>query len=137
MDESHETNSSAARESGEHELCIQCMTANAPGSHFCRRCGAPLSSFAATGPFEALFAEGHLYRRAAEQPRRLIVVVGIWLIFGFVGSTGALMAFTGWETGGRFGVVTGIALLVFSVVLIGKTTLNFRNARATKVEGND
>src|SRR3954464_15103851 len=66
----------------EKQLCANCMFPNYPEAHFCAKCGAPLSSYASTGPFESLFAEGHIYRQATEQPRKLVVVFGIWLIFG-------------------------------------------------------
>jgi hypothetical protein len=111
----------------EQELCVQCMTGNRPGSHFCRNCGAPLSSYAATGPFESLFAEGHLYRRAAEQPQRLIVVVGIWVIFGLAAAGGTLMAVMTWDTGNPFELLVGLGLTAVSVLLIWKTTKNYRN----------
>ena len=46
-----------APESQEQELCLQCLEPNLPGTHFCRKCGGQLTAYAATGPFEALFAE--------------------------------------------------------------------------------
>lgn len=109
----------------EEELCTQCMTGNRPGTHFCSKCGAPLSSYAATGPFESLFAEGHLYRRAAEQPQRLVVVLGIWLIFGIMAAGGALLLATSWNPVNYPGVLTGIGMLAISVALIAKTTRNY------------
>lgn len=136
MSEIADTHSNPALEAGERELCMQCMSGNAPGSHFCRECGAPLSSYAATGPFESLFAEGHAYRRAAEQPRRFIVVFGIWLIFGFTASAGAMLAFMSRDTGGPFGVVAGLGMVAFSVILIAKTTMNYRTGKLTKSEDN-
>jgi ribosomal protein L40E len=72
----------------ERQLCISCVAPNDPAAHFCVKCGAPLTSYAATAPFEHLFAEGHVYRQAAERPQRLIVVLGIWLIFGGLALTG-------------------------------------------------
>ena len=79
MDEGPDSDSPSAEggQEREEELCMRCMAANIPGSHFCRPCGAPMSSYAATGPYESLFAEGHLYGTAAEQPRRLVVVLGM------------------------------------------------------------
>ena len=120
----------------EQELCTQCMAGNPPGSHFCRECGAPLSSYAATGPFESLFAEGHLYRRAVEQPQRLVVVLGIWLIFGLMASGGALLLATSWNPVNFPGVLTGIGMLAISVVLIARTTRNYIERRVTKNDDN-
>jgi len=137
MNTNSHQNPDLPQEGGEQELCAQCMTGNPPGSHFCRLCGAPLSSYAATGPFESLFAEGHLYRRAAEHPRRLVVVLGIWLIFGIMGSVGVMLLATSWEPANLPGVLTGIGMLVISVVLIAKTTRNYLNRPPPKSEDND
>lgn len=120
----------------EHELCIQCMTDNRPGSHFCRQCGSPLSSYAATGPFERLFAEGHLYRRATEQPQRLIVVLGVWVIFGAMSLAGIAIITENRNTGNHLGILAGIGLLLVSASLVAKTTKNYRNRQLTKSETN-
>jgi hypothetical protein len=121
----------------EHELCPQCMAGNRPGSAFCRECGAPLSAYAATGPFESAFAQGNLYRRASEQPRNLFVVVGVWLIFAGVGVVGAVMVVGGWNAGGRGAILVGLGLLAFSVTIIAKTTKNYRNREVPLDEEND
>lgn len=120
-----ESNPENAAEGGEQELCIQCLTGNRPGATFCRTCGAPLSSFASTGPFERLFAEGHVYRRATESPRRLMVVLGMWVIFGGMALLGAVMVAMGWEEGDRLGILPGLGLAILSVIIIAKTTANY------------
>jgi len=65
----------------EKPLCISCLHPNAEEAHFCEKCGAPLDSYASTAPFEQIFAQGHAFRAATEGRPRLIVVIGIWLIF--------------------------------------------------------
>jgi hypothetical protein len=57
------------REGEESELCISCLKPNVPGTHFCRHCGTPLTSYAATAPFESIFAEGDMWRKAATRGR--------------------------------------------------------------------
>lgn len=119
-------------ESGEGEekaLCVSCMAPNEASAHFCVKCGAPMSSYAATGPFESVFAEGHVYRQAAERPRSLIVVLGIWLIFGMIAVGGAMMLFLGRETGLEY-MIMGAFLLPVSLVMIWKTTKNYLGRRA-------
>ncbi len=64
------------------ELCLGCLYANEPGTHFCSKCNTPLSSLATIGPWERLQAQRHIYANAASNPQRLISVIGIWLIFG-------------------------------------------------------
>lgn len=110
-------------ESIEKQLCISCMAPNDPSAHFCAKCGAPLSSYASTGPFESIFAEGAVCRQAAECPRKLFVVLGVWLIFGITALAGAAMIAvgTGQEDSFTF-VLPGGAMLAFSVAMIWKST---------------
>jgi len=83
-----------------------------------------MTSYAATGPFEHIFAEGHVYRQAAERPRSFIVVLGIWIIFGVMALAGAGMLFIGRETGIQY-VVIGAVILPLSLLMIWKTTRNY------------
>jgi hypothetical protein len=54
----------------------------------------------------------------------LIVVLGIWLIFGAMGLTGIVVIAFGRDSGFGF-VVVGALILAFSLVMIGKTTRNY------------
>lgn len=62
-------------------VCPNCMTGNDPRAHFCRQCGAPLTSHAAIDPLGRIYATGYVYRQAVSRPRPLIVFLGMWLIF--------------------------------------------------------
>jgi hypothetical protein len=124
-------------ESAEQALCPQCMTDNVPNSPFCSKCGAPLTSYAATGPFERLFAEGYVYRRAAEHPNGLIVVLGMWLIFGSAAIAGISVTIISWQMGDTFSVFPGILLTIFSAVLVGKTTKNYLKRRMLRSTENE
>ena len=119
----------------EKQLCVGCMAPNEPGAHFCVKCGAPLSSYAATAPFESVFAEGHVYRSAAERPQKLVVVLGIWLIFGMMALAGILLIVIGRDTGLMY-LVAGAFMVPVSVMMIWKTTRNYL-ARAKKDESHD
>lgn len=124
--------------SNEKQLCLSCMFPNECGVHFCAECGAPLTSYAATGPFESIFAEGHVYRQAAERPRSFIVVLGIWMIFGALALTGATLLAFGRDLG-LVGVVIGALLLVISLAMIVKTTRNYfaaKNGRRSAMPSN-
>lgn len=122
-------------ESDEKQLCASCMFPNETSVHFCAKCGAPMSSYAATGPFEHLFAEGHVYRQATERPRSLVVVLGIWLIFGVFALAGMALLFIGREGGIQY-VVVGAFFLPISLVLIWKTTRSYLT-RPRPGEGRD
>ena len=62
-------------------LCPSCCKSSPEDADFCRHCRSPISSYAATGPFESIFAEGAAYREAINKPRKPIMLIGIWLIF--------------------------------------------------------
>jgi len=66
----------------ERALCLACLESNTPNAHFCRKCGAPLSSYATTAPLEHIYALGWMYRTALSKPARPIVLLGVWLILG-------------------------------------------------------
>ena len=100
------------------------MFPNEPSANFCAKCGAPITSYAATGPFESLFAEGHVYRQAVEKPRRFVVVLGIWIIFGMMALAGGVLLFIGGELGGPY-AVAGIFFLVISLLMIWKSTRSY------------
>ena len=106
------------------------MAPNEPDAHFCAKCGAPLSSYASTGPFESLFAEGAVYRAAAERPRSLVVVFGIWLIFGLVAVGGVFLTAIGLTglgpsiAGGIWSLI-GVSLFAVGLTMIWKTTRNY------------
>jgi hypothetical protein len=114
-------------DSEEKQLCTSCTTPNDPAAHFCAKCGAPLSSFATIAPFERLFAEGFIYRQAAERPRKLIVVLGVWLIFGTMASFGLMIIGMSQSSGleAIIGLLAGGAVVVFSMVMIWKSTQNY------------
>ncbi len=136
MSENNNPISNADQENEEQELCTQCMTDNRPGSDFCRECGSPISSYAATGPFESLFAEGHVFRRATENPQRLIVVLGMWMLFGGMAMAGSMIAAISWETSNRLFFFYGLGLLAISLALIVKTTLNYRKRKLGTLKDN-
>ena len=111
-------------ESDEKQLCTSCMTPNEPTVHFCIKCGVPLSSFATFAPFERLFAEGFIYRQAADNPRRLIVVLGVWLIFSAMALGGIALVAISLDSSFVLAIV-GAFMLVISLVIIWKTTRNY------------
>jgi membrane associated rhomboid family serine protease len=90
-------------------------------------------------PFERLFAEGYIYRQASERPRKLVVVLGVWLIFGTMALVGLM--FIALSPGSGVGatvtgVLTGSAVILFSLTMIWKSTRNYL-ARKNNDEGSD
>jgi hypothetical protein len=117
-------------ETNETQLCVSCLAPNEPSAHFCAKCGAPLSSYASTGPFESLFAEGSVYRSAAERPQKLVVVVGIWMIFGFMALAGIMMMAMMTYAGLGFRVI-GAGMAAISIAMLWKTTRNYLARKKT------
>ena len=125
MTDNPSVESSRPSQAEENELCPGCLTPNAPATHFCTQCGAPLSSFAATGPFESLFAEGHVYRQTVEQPVSLLVVVGVCLIFGMISMVGLSLAFSSLHAGTLTGLLPGLFFIGIAVAVIAKSISNY------------
>jgi hypothetical protein len=111
-------------ESDGKQLCIGCTFPNESSDHFCAKCGAPLSWYAATAPFESCFAEGHVYRQATERPRSLLVIFGVWLLFGMFAFSGIMICFIGHNVGSPLQIISGTIGLI-SVAVIWKTTRNY------------
>ncbi len=66
-----------------------------------------------------------MYRRAAERPRSFVVVLGIWLIFGSILLVGiSFVTQTTGRAGERLGLVGGVATILLSLAVIGRTTAN-------------
>jgi hypothetical protein len=82
-------------------------------------------------PFERLFAEGFIYRQAADHPRKLITVLGVWFIFGIMASGGLIIMTIAFQSMGVgliatiTGVAFGAAIIAFSLAMIWKTTRNY------------
>lgn len=110
-------------DAGEKQLCLSCTARNEPEAHFCAECGAPLTSYASTAPFERIFAEGSVYRKATDSPQSFIVVFGVWLICLPLAVGGLILLFS--PVGGLFLSLISVLLICFSVTFIWKSTRNY------------
>lgn len=75
-------NSGTAHDGG--PVCPHCLAATPPDVHFCDKCGAPLTSHAATDPLGSVRASGFVYQTAAEGSTSKITLIGMWALFGGV-----------------------------------------------------
>src|SRR5690606_2496321 len=118
-------------EADERELCLACLTPNELSAHFCAQCGAPLTSYAATGPIEYILAEGYAYRRAVERPRSLTVVLGIWLLFGANVPAALLGIAVGSSEGaeGRSMIALCVFMLATSLAILWRATWSSEERR--------
>jgi hypothetical protein len=136
---STEADQHSSEQKGE-QLCTSCTAPNEPSAHFCAKCGAPLSSFAMIAPFERLFAEGFIYRQAANHPRNLITVLGVWFIFGLTALVGLVILVAATQSAdvglgaAIVGVVFGVAVFGVSLAMIWRTTRNY--LKRNKIDHN-
>jgi len=77
------------------DLCIHCLKPVGYNASFCNHCRAPLSFLAGNVPYYSVFAQGFIFRTAVQEPKNLTTVLGVWAMFGYMASYGALFAVIG------------------------------------------
>lgn len=98
-------------------ICPGCAKPNFEGAHFCTECGAPLTSYATTAPFESTLSRGYAIRRAVAERPRGIVLIGIWLCMLPLALVSIGGLFVGLESL-WFGLVYGYAVSIVSGLAI-------------------
>lgn len=68
-------------QTAEIALCTHCAAPLQGSENFCNACGCPLTFQAASMPYESILARGFLWREGSARPQKLVVVIGIWLLF--------------------------------------------------------
>ncbi|MCX6900349.1 MAG: zinc ribbon domain-containing protein [Verrucomicrobia bacterium] len=116
-------------ESEEKQLCPSCIAPNPPAAHFCTDCGAPLDSYAAIGPLESIYAEGFVYRKASDSPRKFIVLLVMWLIFGATGISSIFVMLVLRSEGPPDTMLLCVFSLIISAAILWKTTRNYFKKR--------
>lgn len=76
------------------------------------------------GPYERLLAECFIYRRAADRPQSLIVLLGIWLLFGTMAFTSAGLMLLALQDDRSY-LFSGVFMLFISVSMIWRTTESY------------
>ena len=61
--------------------CPSCQALNDRLENFCGGCGAPIGATATLDPVSTIHAEGFMLRKAVEGPPRIIVLIGVWIMF--------------------------------------------------------
>lgn len=122
-------------ETDETLICPSCQHHNHPLTDFCVKCRCPISPLAAMAPFKTVHAEGFIYRKAAEKPHSLIIVIGMWAIFGFVLISGGATVYHSIialsestppsPIGPIFGLIAGLGISVLSILFLLKVTRNY------------
>ena len=115
-------------------LCLACACENDANSAFCRYCNTWLALANNSDPLPQLVTEGDLYSKAVEGKPKLIVLIGIWVIFLMPLIFGAVSAFSIIAEGGGSGdtfifYLFSIAISFFSFVMIYRVTKNYLKKR--------
>jgi hypothetical protein len=63
-------------------ICLHCAAELIGYVQFCPKCGCPVTPEAVSMPYESVLARGFAAREGSSRPRKLIVVIGMWLMFG-------------------------------------------------------
>jgi len=98
----------------ESVLCTSCLFPNLPEISWCKRCGGPIGSTTSIVPTDAILTMGFVYRGAVEGRPKLLVVIGVWVLFfpSFVANVVVLLG----VLGGLIGGIEGLAYFWFSLV---------------------
>ena len=116
----------------ERPVCPHCLEINDSDSPSCLRCGGPLLPIATVGPYERIATEGFVLREAATRPKRLIVVVGIWLLCFPIVIVSAISVFSEPCAG-----LVSLLIAIIPAILIFKTTQNYLRHRRSEMLNNN
>lgn len=109
-------------ESDETITCVSCLTQNSQADAACRKCGYPIGATANLDPLQTIQTEGLLLRKALEGRPKLIVLLGVWILFLpvlVVGAGGALyfvMNPRSYSDVIFFGALLGLSYIAFLVL---------------------
>jgi hypothetical protein len=115
--------------------CPHCLGPITAEHHFCPHCNAPLTSYATSGPYEQVLSQGYAVRSGVARPANVLVVFGMWLIFGptlivaIVSAGGLLLVWPESMVQHAAARLVGLIVSGFWVILaatiLWKTTRNF------------
>jgi hypothetical protein len=109
--------------------CPLCQAVNPRFEAFCRNCGAPIGETATLDPLNLIRSENQLYQKAIEGRPKLIVLIGVWILFSpilLVCLPGSIYLILDHSSSvGFMGFWFGIILSVVAVIMLYRTTKNY------------
>ncbi len=121
-------------------LCGHCVRPVRDGVHFCPRCSAPRTVFAATANYESVFAQAWIFGKAIKHPKRMLHVIGMATVTGPALLTVPLLLIAGGVlSGGSYGLtwvdLAGLAAMAALFYVYGLMMLYcWRNWRSFQQE---
>lgn len=112
-------------------VCPACAAFIGINEVFCPSCRAPISLLSNTDPLQRIQTEGFLYGKAVESKPKLIVLIGVWMLFlpaAFICAMWALLVFSEGIGSGAVGFMffwVAIAATLFFLLIIYRVTKNY------------
>ena len=109
-------------------VCPNCSDANAAGADFCARCGAPVGRFTTLDPLKSTYAEGWIFRKAANARIKPIVLIGMWALLGVPVVAAGVVAIIRPAGTPTLRILGSLGIgLIYLMVLVRVTRNYFRN----------
>jgi hypothetical protein len=112
-------------------LCPSCLTENNPNDNYCCKCNASIGQQSTIDPVLSAVAEGRAISEAIREPHKLIVVIGIWMLFGAELLAWAIIFYgtviTDLFNFGDFNIIPFILFAVFTFIYLYFCILTTRN----------
>ena len=124
-------NVSSMEATADNILCPSCGFSIDVNEVFCPKCEAPISLISNVDPMQIIRAEGLLIQRATERRPKLIVLIGVWILFfpfpivGLLVVADVILNGSGQGMAGFFFFWGGIALSILGIAILFKVTRNY------------
>ena len=124
--------------------CPHCIEVVHPLSHFCAKCGMPITSHSTIGPMEQVWSLGCLVNRLLYRRPSVFTLLGTWVLavpalLGFLGIPFTIVITAGTDDFGDV-LLSGIPGLLCSfcyVLLAGRVTLSYFRHRGDPTAASD
>jgi hypothetical protein len=110
-------------------VCMKCLLENPASNAFCAGCNAPIGMISTIDPIQRNTVVGWVFRSAASGPPKLILLLGMWLLFAPVAVGATVISITGLQYGVLAALIPALVAL-YAVVVLSRTTHNYILKRA-------
>lgn len=124
-------------------VCQSCLQENNSEAINCRFCNAPLILSGNSDPVRGLPNEGYAYSKAVEGKPKLVVLIGVWVMFFplllITGYSALSVIFTDIGGGSLAFIIfwVSIAAFIFSFAMLYRVTKNYLSANHGKTQALD
>ena len=109
--------------------CPSCLKTNNTSAEFCSKCGNPIGNFVNLDPVDQIQSQGHLFSEATNNPRSIIIIVGLWLYFGIaIVGVSLFLFFSNQDLPFMLNLFL-IGIAVLGGIILHKATKNYLNRK--------